>query len=251
MPWRETTDPYRIFVSEVMLQQTQVPRVLEKYPSFLKRFPSIHILAAAPLNDVLREWQGMGYNRRGLYLKRAAEIIVAEYGGKIPQSPESLEQLPGVGRYTARAICAFAFGHTSPLIETNIRRVFIHHFFADKENVRDKEIMPLVEKTLPPKNKIRDWYWALMDYGSLAIPKGENPNKKSAHYVRQKPFEGSRRSVRALILKTLLNQPYTETKLIALVGKEAPKFSREEIQDIIREIKKEDLVAGTNVLFVP
>lgn len=224
LPWRKTKNPYKIMVSEVMLQQTQVSRVLEKYPEFLKAFPDIKTLAKAPLSEVLKVWQGMGYNRRGLALKRMAEKVVTEYKGKIPHERHELESLPGVGPYTAGAVRAFAFSEPEIFIETNIRRIFIHHFFSlgcpvpklgtplgnrTPKLVSDKEIMPLVEATLDTKNP-REWYWALMDYGSH-LPKvtKTNSNTQSKHYVRQSTFKGSIRELRGKILRELGKGPKT------------------------------------------
>ena len=189
-----------------MLQQTQVSRVLEKYPEFLREFPTIQALAEAPLSRVLSVWQGMGYNRRALALKRLAEEVATKHKGKIPRGRTELEALPGIGLYTAGAVRAFAFNEPEVFIETNIRRVFIHHFFSSKREVNDKEILPLVEMTLEHERP-REWYWALMDYGSH-LPKiaKSNPNKKSRHYVQQKPFEGSHRQFRGKVLKFLTAQ---------------------------------------------
>jgi len=163
LPWRRTKNPYKILVSEIMLQQTQVERVIPKYAEWLARFPTAATLATAARATVLTTWRGLGYNRRALALKRAAESIVAR--GKFPREVAEILELPGVGPYTAGAIAAFAFNEPVVMIETNIRTVFIHHFFSDQKNVRDSELLPLIEKTLP-RLKPREWYWALMDYGS-------------------------------------------------------------------------------------
>jgi A/G-specific adenine glycosylase len=218
MPWRETVDPYCILVSEFMLQQTQAERVLLKYAPFISRFPEIETLSRADLKDVLAAWQGLGYNRRAINLKDTAKKIISRYSGKIPESSEELIRLPGIGKATGGAICAFAFNKPSVFIETNIRRVFIHFFFQDKKDIQDKEIMPLVEKTLDHENP-RHWYYALMDYGAMLKKLGSNPNRKSAHYSRQAPFEGSDRQVRGAILRQLLdNGPMDEYNLITLLG---------------------------------
>lgn len=202
LPWRHTTDPYRIVVSEIMLQQTQVSRVLIKYPEWLKKFPTWKSLALASTADVIKSWQGLGYNRRALALKKIAEKVVGEYKDRLPNNPEVLETFPGIGPATARSICAFAFNLPVVFIETNIRRVYIHHFFGDQLKVADTELLPLIEKTLDRKNS-REWYWALMDYGSYLVKQVENPNRKSKHYSKQSKFEGSRRQVRGEILKLL------------------------------------------------
>jgi len=213
LPWRKTNNPYKILVSEVMLQQTQVSRVLEKYPQFLKAFPTVETLAEAPLSEVLKVWQGMGYNRRGLALKRMAEKVMAEFKGKVPRERHDLESLPGVGPYTAGAVRAFAFNEPEIFIETNIRRIFIHHFFKNKEGISDKEIALLVEATLD-RTRPREWYWALMDYGSH-LPKvtKNNSNTRSKHYVRQSTFKGSLRELRGKILRTLGEESKTLVSL--------------------------------------
>lgn len=215
MPWRETRDPYKILVSEIMLQQTQVSRVLKKYPEFIKAFPRPKVLAKAPLRRVLSVWQGMGYNRRALSLKRIADEVVKKHGGKIPADLALLVKFPGIGKNTAGAILAFAFNKPSVFIETNIRRVFIHHFFKNHHRVHDKDILPLIEKTLDEKNP-REWYYALMDYGASFPKHVKNPNRQSKHYVKQKSFKGSNREVRGLILRILLEKgplPITQLKM--------------------------------------
>lgn len=212
LPWRRTRDPYKIMVSEVMLQQTQVPRVIEKYKEFLKAFPSVHSLADARLADVLRVWSGLGYNRRARYLHEAAKIVVKENRGRIPKTAEELEQLPGIGHYTARAIAAFAYNTSDVFIETNIRTVFIHHFFPKKERVSDAELLPLIAQALKGQEP-RAWYAALMDYGSHLKQTAGNASRKSAHHVTQKKFKGSMREARGLVLKALQNRALSEVQL--------------------------------------
>ena len=206
MPWRRTRNPYRILVSEIMLQQTQVERVLEKYRAFIKTFPDFSSLAAAPLSKVLEVWQGMGYNRRAISLRKTAEIVAGDYQGKLPADPETLRKLPGIGAYSASAIFTFVTDRPSLFIETNIRRVYIHFFFHDRVAIRDDEIMPLLERTMDRKNP-RDWYYALMDYGVKLKRAVKNPNHRSAHYQRQSTFRGSTRQLRGMILSTLLDAP--------------------------------------------
>jgi A/G-specific adenine glycosylase len=202
LPWRKTKNPYRILVSEVMLQQTPVARVLEKYRHFIEAFPDFPSLARAPLADVLGAWRGLGYNRRAVALKKTAEAVVADFGGRLPRSPEALVTLPGIGRYSAAAIYTFTTGSPSLFIETNIRRVYIHFFFRDRQGVSDDEIVPLLAKTLDRKDP-RSWYYAVMDYGVKLKTEVENPNRRSARYRKQSPFEGSARQARGLILRTL------------------------------------------------
>jgi len=165
MPWRETSDPYRILVSEIMLQQTQVQRVETKYKEFIAAFPAFPSLARAPLREVLRVWQGMGYNRRAIALRKIAQRVVAEYDGGLPDSVATLRTFPGIGAATAGAIVAFAFNKPTVFLETNSRRVFLHVFFAGRQRVKDSDILPLVETTLD-REKPRQWYYALMDYGA-------------------------------------------------------------------------------------
>lgn len=212
MPWRIDTSPYSIFISEVMLQQTQVSRVIVKYPSFMSAFPTFQSLADADTQTLLSAWQGMGYNRRALYLRSAAHIIVETYGGIMPQDVTLLDSLPGIGYATACSIVAFAYNLPVSFIETNIRRVYIHHFFKDAIQVDDKDILKLVSETVSKDNP-REWYWALMDYGAYLAKREDNPNKKSRHYTKQKKFEGSVREVRGGILKILLKKQCTTRAL--------------------------------------
>jgi A/G-specific adenine glycosylase len=208
LPWRNTDDPYRILVSEMMLQQTQVKRVLEIYPGFIERFPDFAALYAAPVKDLLSGWQGLGYNRRALALKKTASRIIDEWNGILPDDEKILCSLPGIGKATAAAVQAFAFKKPSLLIETNIRRVFIHCYFLDRPLVSDREILPLIKETLDHENP-RDWYYALMDYGSYLGKTRENPNRRSRQYRIQSPFEGSNRQVRGRILSYLITNGNT------------------------------------------
>ena len=213
LPWRLTSDPYHILVSEIMLQQTQVQRVMGKYEQFTRIFPDFPSLAGAPLRLILKEWQGLGYNRRALALKRIAQKVMKEFRGNLPASVETLITFPGIGRATASSIAAFAFHEPTVFIETNIRRVFIHSFFHDKDNIKDTEILPLVKKTLDTSNP-REWYYALMDYGVMLKKEYENPNRRSAHYQKQSPFQGSNRQVRGMILKVLTRESYLSEREI-------------------------------------
>jgi A/G-specific adenine glycosylase len=206
LPWRGVSDPYRIFVSEIMLQQTQVDRVGEKFGRFVERFPDFIALAGAPLRDVLAAWQGLGYNRRAVALKQAADKVVHEWRGSLPLDPDALATLPGIGRNTACAIIAYAFNQPVVYVETNIRTVFIHHFFEGRDTVPDREILALVEATLDREHP-REWYSALMDYGTMLKKVHGSTNPRSAHYHKQSRFEGSNRQVRGRILRTLLGSP--------------------------------------------
>lgn len=211
LPWRETEDPYSILVSEIMLQQTQVDRVTEKYRQFIEVFPDIPALARAPLKTVLKVWQGLGYNRRALALHKIAQIVRDQYNNALPRSLDELVTLPGIGPATAAAILAFAFNQPTVFIETNIRSVFIHFFFPGRMDVRDDEILPLVEISLDRSNP-RKWYSALMDYGVALKKRHANPGRKSAHYSRQSPFNGSNRQVRGRIVRLLTEKSYSSVR---------------------------------------
>lgn len=236
LPWRQTTDPYRILVSELMLQQTQVERVIPKYIAFVKKWPTAQKLARAPLGDVLREWQGLGYNRRAKFLQQTAQKITRERAGVFPTTKKELLQLPGVGPYTASAVLAFAYNQPIVLIETNVRQVFIHHFFADKKQVTDAEIAELVSHTLPV-GKTRDWFAALMDYGSYLKRQYGNLAKQSNQYVKQTTFKGSNRQIRGAILRLLASGSLTHEELISQLEFEV---SRVELQVAI--LLKEALI---------
>lgn len=212
MPWRQNTDPYYVLVSELMLQQTQVERVIPKFEQFLQRFPTVADLAQAPLADVLTAWSGLGYNRRAQFLHRAAKKVMTEFDGVIPSTIAGLMSLPGVGSNTAGALLAYSFNQPAPFIETNVRTVYFHHFFADQAVVSDKELRTLVEETVDQENP-RQWYWALMDYGSFLKKQGAARLDKSAHYKKQPPLKGSLREVRGLILKILKDDELTDRQL--------------------------------------
>ena len=210
LPWRHTKDPYAILVSEIMLQQTQVDRVIPKYEAFMTEFPTIADLAQAPLGDVLRLWQGLGYNRRAKMLHECARELMKSYNGEVPSSEAVLVSLPGIGPYTARAVMAFAFGVALPLIETNVRTVYLAHFFPNETNVPDTALFPYVTDTLDVQNP-REWYYALMDYGSYLKRTRGNSARHSSTYVRQSTFQGSDRQIRGAILRVLTTTTGTLT----------------------------------------
>ena len=188
-----------------MLQQTQVERVSSAFPRFIKHFPDFESLAGATLEEVLIEWQGLGYNRRAMSLKKAAERVVSEFSGNLPRDERILATLPGIGKATAASITVFAFNKPVAFIETNIRRVFLHCFFAGRDGVPDREIFPLVLGTMDDEDP-RTWFWALMDYGSYLGRKSVNANRRSSHYRRQSVFSGSDRQIRGLILRILVRE---------------------------------------------
>lgn len=224
LPWRTRATPYRVLVSELMLQQTQVERVIDKYRQFLDAYPDFHALANAPQPELLGIWSGLGYNRRALALKALAQAVIANHNGTLPRSPEQLLALPGIGRYTAGAIMAFAFNQPVVFIDTNIRRVFIHEFFDGRADIHDDELIPLVAQTVYRDNPCR-WYNALMDYGTMLKQQTQNPNRRSRHYVRQAPFKGSNREVRGMILKLLVGQrTMTAARIAAQSGLDAERI---------------------------
>lgn len=237
LPWRSTWDPYCIFVSEIMLQQTQVERVLAKYEPFIRLFPDFTALAAGPLDLLLRAWQGLGYNRRALSLKKAAADVAERFRGSLPSSVDALATLPGVGCATAASIAAFAFNVPVPFIETNIRTVFIHFFFQGRERVSDREILPLVEETLD-RDDPRSWYYALMDYGAMLKKEGQKAHRKSAAYRRQTPFRGSDRQVRGAILRLLVSETgLSEAELMERLG-----ASEEKVRTNLLGLAKEGFI---------
>lgn len=207
MPWRLHPEPYSVLVSEVMLQQTQVGRVMDKFAEWMREFPTVQAVAKTSGAEVLRVWQGLGYNRRGLWLREACRRVVGDYAGTVPNDPAELVKLPGIGPNTAASIAAFAYDVPVTFIETNIRRVFIHEFFPEREGleepVSDAELMPIISSALDPEHP-REWYWALMDYGAWLAKVVPNPNRRSKHYSRQSVFEGSLRQVRGEVLRQLL-----------------------------------------------
>lgn len=202
LPWKKTTDPYRILVSEIMLQQTQVERVLPKYTAFIKQWPTARTLTRASLAEVLRAWQGLGYNRRAKLLHECAKIITHEHDGKWPHTHAELMKLPGVGPYTAGAVMAFAFNQPVPIIETNIRTVYLHHFFKNQSEVPESALMQVITKTLDTKHP-REWYWALMDYGSYLKKNKGYQNHQAKSYAKQSTFKGSDREIRGAIIREL------------------------------------------------
>ena len=240
LPWRENHDPYRILVSEIMLQQTQVERVIPFYAEFTRRFPIAKKLAAAPLSEVLKSWQGLGYNRRAKMLHVAAKKLSSR---KINTASE-LETLPGVGPYTARAVAAFAFNQDDVFVETNIRTAVIHHFFPKKKNVSDADIEKILMQALP-KGKAREWYSALMDYGAHLKRSGISYNARSRNYTKQSKFRGSLREVRGVILRELAKGSRTEASLVHLLGTNRAS----QVQQALRDLSAEGLIQKRGKVF--
>lgn len=232
LPWRQSHDPYEILVSEIMLQQTQVERVLKYYGPFLQRFPNFQALAQASLGEILTAWQGLGYNRRAQALHQIAQRVVREHHGRLPTTRSALETLPGIGTATAGAVQAFAFAQPVVFLETNIRRVYLHFFFPQAQGVTDKMLLPLILMTMDAP-QVRPWYYALMDYGVMLKKTVPNPNHRSAHCSRQSPFPGSDRELRSRILRLFLSKPeWSEEAVVAGLPDER---TRRLLQDLVRE----------------
>jgi A/G-specific adenine glycosylase len=168
LPWRRTSDPYNILVSEIMLQQTQVERVIPKYEEFLQKYPTLEALAQAPVDEVKQTWYPLGYNVRPIRLHSIAREAVEKYGGQIPDDPETLQGLKGIGRYTAGAVLSFAYGRAAPILDTNVRRV-LHRVFigeGDAKSHRVQKALWELSATLIPTDKAYDFNQALMDFGA-------------------------------------------------------------------------------------
>lgn len=234
LPWRHTRDAYKILVSEVMLQQTQAERVIPFYKTFIKKFPTAKKLAEASLSEVLKEWQGLGYNRRAKMLRSAAKEIVLKYGDTFPAVYGELVELPGVGPYTARAIAAFAYNQDVVFVETNIRTAIIHHFFARKKKVSDREIEKVLERALP-KGKAREWYSALMDYGAHLKRSGISHNARSKKYTKQSHFAGSLREARGTILRAYTRGTTSRAQLLNLLGPSRRAQARAALNALVAE----------------
>ena len=236
LPWRQPEDgggydPYKILVSEIMLQQTQVSRVIPKYLAFIAKFPTVRDLASAELGQVLRVWSGLGYNRRAKYLWQAARLLVER---PFPDSITELVKLPGVGKNTAGAILAYTYNRPVVFIETNIRTVYIHHFFADRSGITDEEISQLLALTLDTENP-RQFYWGLMDYGTNIKAEIGNLNKLSKYYVRQSAFHGSKRQLRGAVLRSLGEKEMTMHELRS-------RIDDERLPVVLSELTDEDLI---------
>jgi A/G-specific adenine glycosylase len=252
-PWRETHDPYQILVSEIMLQQTQTNRVVIKYQEFLNKFPTLESLAKAKLSDVLQVWVGLGYNRRAKFLHECAKHICETYKGDFPKDFSTLVKLPGVGQSTAGALMNFAFNTPTVFIETNIRTVYLHHFFKNKkQKVADQELVKLLHKTLPTKNG-RDWFYALYDYGTyLKQTLALDPARKSNHYKKQSKFEGSFRQKRSVALKLLLQTPQTLTTLATYLVKQGCVTEEDKVSEttkVLESLLKDNLISKHNSKF--
>jgi A/G-specific adenine glycosylase len=244
-PWRTNTNPWGILVSEFMLQQTQTERVVEYWNKWMDKWPSPKIFHKASLEDALRAWSGLGYNRRCYNLKDCARRIVREYDGEIPDKPGDLEQLQGIGPYTARAVPCFAYNVPTVFIETNIRAAVLHFFFKEEDQVKDKELLPILQTCLD-QNDPRTWYWALMDYGAALKRLTPNPNRRSAHYTRQSPFAGSFRQLRGAVIRALVQWgPADKEELQRRSGIERD----EDLYLAVDALEKEQMVAESKGIY--
>lgn len=235
LPWRNTTNPYFIMVSEIMLQQTQVSRVIEKYNQFIARFPTLQDLASASKQELLELWIGLGFNSRALRLQETAKILVKNYGGNIPDDETELRKLPGIGPYTSRAILAFAFNKDVPAIDTNIRRILIHEFDLP-ENITEKELEMIAWENVPC-GKSKDWHNALMDYGACMLTAR---NTGIAPKSKQSKFIGSSRQTRAAIVRDIVQNGVQEKKILV---KQHP---HKEFEHILSQLVKEGILEENN-----
>ena len=249
LPWRRVRDPYAVLVSEVMLQQTQVSRVLDRWSAWILEFPTVQVLAEAPVARVLEAWQGLGYNRRALGLRRTAETCCERYGGALPRAHADLVSLPGVGPATAAGVRAFAFGEPDVFLETNVRTVMLYELFRGEAKVPDSQLAPLVAQTCDDDDP-RRWYYALLDYGAYLKKTVPNPSRRSAHHARQSRFEGSHRQKRSFILRLLLDAQGVGALDVAQVAaalgayeqratRPAPSF--DEVRGILDELARDGM----------
>lgn len=243
-PWRNIENPYYVVVSEIMLQQTQTYRVITKYEQFIKNFPTIESLAQTQQADVIKAWQGLGYNRRALALHRTAQQIVEKYNGIVPDCPTILETFPGIGKATASSIAAFAYNKPTIFIETNIRAVFIYYFFINQSNITDDQLFPLVAQTVDQESP-REWYYALMDYGVMLKKNCINPSRASKHHAKQSTFEGSDRQIRGMILKLLSQENFLSSEqLFQHIPREQKRIER-----ALQKLSQEGFIKLTHETF--
>ena len=240
-PWRDEITPYKVTVSEIMLQQTQTSRVVDKFTNWISLFPSWKDLAQASEFKVLQAWQGLGYNRRALALHKIAQFVIQKYNSELPNDPIILVTFPQIGPNTAASICSFAFNKPTTFIETNIRTVFTHEFFPGQNKVCDKELLKLIEKTVDHQNP-QEWYYALMDYGNYLKKSLKNINSASKHYKKQSKFKGSQREIRGFIIKQLTRKnSQLFSDLIKSIQQELA-HNKHDALAIIETMKKENIL---------
>ncbi len=239
LPWRVERTPFNAFLSEIMLQQTQVSRVIEKFNQFKARYCSFEDIAISSQSEILTLWQGLGYNRRALYLHKATQIIASQHNGILPQNPEDLVTLPGIGSATAASMVVYAYNKPIPYIETNIRAVYIHHFFKDQQGVSDTELMPIIAKTLDQQDPY-NWYSALMDYGTNLKSVHRNPSRRSRHHTKQSTFKGSKRQIRGRVVRIISEMgQINKRKLINYLNDDRS-------DDVIGDLIKESMLVERN-----
>jgi A/G-specific adenine glycosylase len=236
LPWRKTTDPYKILLSELMLQQTQVNRVILYYEKWITRWPTIHALASASRVEVLQAWMGLGYNTRAMNLHKAARKIVTQFDSDVLEAMKQYKEIPGVGRYTSQAVQIFSTNADLVTVDTNIRRIFIKEFHLP-ETVSDKELWRLAEQCLP-KGRSRKWHNALMDYGALHLTAQKTGIKPK---TQQSRFEGSDRQLRARIIRILLQNDESLMNISRILNVE-----RSWLQRILEKLISEDIILKKN-----
>ncbi len=266
LPWRHTRNPYAILVSEVMLQQTQVDRVVPYYLGWLRAFPTIQALADAPTAEVIRRWSGLGYNRRAVNLQRTVRAVVDDYGGVFPRTVEQLRALPGIGPYTSGAIAAFAFEQDAGFIDTNMRRVLHRLFFGvdvPSPVATERELTALAVEVVPPGE---GWTWnqALIEFGALqctarrpacvicplqrdcaaypAIQTAIRGLPVGARLKREGTWEGSNRQARGRIVDMLRQHPTLSLDdLGSRVRPEYGESDRPWLYDLVRALERDGL----------
>ncbi len=251
LPWRKTRNAYTILVSEIMLQQTQVTRVVPKFEAWMSAFPTVQALAKASVADVLALWSGLGYNRRALNLKKTAQTVVDHYEGIFPKTERELLSLPGIGPYTARAVLCFAYDKQVAVVDTNVRKVILTQFLhgqpdhtmrlgdASRLSVDEKHIASLADALLPV-GKAYEWNQALMDYASAVLKKEKIPVQK------QSTFLGSHRYYRGKILKELITRKTILYEDLGLLLKK--DFTAEDeawLNGLVKELTSEGFVVVT------
>lgn len=239
LPWRKTTDPYKILVSEFMLQQTQVNRVIAYYTKWMNNWPTVQKLAYEDYKNILRAWMGLGYNRRAMYLHQSANIIVDEFDGDVLHAVKHFDQLPGIGLYTSKAVQIFAANKNIATVDTNIRRILINEFNL-KESIPDKELFQLAERCLP-KGRSRDWHNALMDYGAMYLTSKKTGIRPK---TRQSKFEGSDRQIRGRILRLLLKEKHSLYQL-----EDQLKIGSGRLSKILNKMVKEKSISKTKEFY--
>ncbi len=244
LPWRTADNPYYVLVSEIMLQQTQVARVIEKYSQFIKKFPTIESLATASFHDVLTVWQGLGYNRRAKYIWECAKVIVSQFNGKIPDNEIKLQKLPGIGKATAASIAIFAFNKPALYIETNVRSVCIYSFFDAEQQVSDKMIEPILKATIDTDNPKR-FYNALMDCGTY-IKQHYNYSRYSAHYKVQSPYHTSLRKIRGDIVRYLVHYGASHKNVLI----QRLHYSPHKIEQALEALCKENMISEEKNIYM-